>query len=46
MKQNKCKHKRKKKIYSHGRNSPSLLVCKDCGVVLKKKDMKDEKKKR
>ncbi|MFW6310993.1 MAG: hypothetical protein ACOC1K_02030 [Nanoarchaeota archaeon] len=40
-----CKHKRKKKIYSHGRKSKPILVCKDCDEIINRNGIKRKKNK-
>lgn len=41
-----CEHKRKKKIYTHGKKSPSTLICKKCGEVLSRNKLQKEFQKR
>lgn len=46
-----CEHKKIKKIYSHGRKSKPMIVCKRCGAIvsrneLAKKRVQKEKLKR
>jgi len=38
----KCEHRRKRKTFTHGRNSPPLVSCKDCGKVLSRNELKKE----
>jgi len=46
----KCNHKNIKKNYSHGKKSKPNMACKDCGAIVKPKDLLDirqnEKKRR
>lgn len=37
---NDCKHKHWKRIITHGRKSPKLLVCKFCDKVISKHEIK------
>lgn len=38
----KCKHKRIKKIFIHGYRSRVMIVCKDCGNIIKKENLKSK----
>lgn len=38
----KCNHRRIKKTSTHGRSSPPLISCKDCGKVLSRNELKKE----
>jgi len=42
----KCEHRRIKKVYSHGRKSKPMLVCKRCGEVIKRYEWKKELEKK
>jgi hypothetical protein len=38
-----CEHTRLKKNYPFGRNSKPQFYCKDCGIVIKPKDLEQRK---
>lgn len=40
----KCKHKRIKRNYPFGKKSKPFKFCKDCGVVVSNRDLKDKRK--
>ena len=50
MQKSKCEHKRIKRNYPFGKKTTPRMSCKDCGAVIKPKDLemlkKDRKKKR
>jgi hypothetical protein len=38
--QKNCSHRRKKKIYNHGKKGKAeIIVCKDCGEILKRNEI-------
>ena len=42
-----CNHRKIKKIYTHGKKSRPLLVCKECGEIVKRyEQIKSKPKKR
>lgn len=43
---NKCKHERRKNIYTHGKNSPCYKVCKQCNAVVSKNALMKEYQRR
>lgn len=38
----KCKHEKRKNIYTHGKKSPCYKVCKQCGNVVSKNELMKE----
>lgn len=46
MKGRECKHKRIKKNYPFGRKSTAMKSCKDCGKILKNKDIEKKRNER
>jgi len=36
----KCEHRRRKKIFSHGKNSKPIWECKDCKELIKRGEFK------
>lgn len=42
----KCEHRRRRKIYSHGKKSKPTIVCKDCGEIVSKNQLAKEREKR
>jgi len=41
-----CDHRRIKKNYPFGKKSAPTMFCKDCGKVMKNKEIKSRKKRR
>lgn len=41
-----CEHKNKRRVYTHGRKSKPMLICKDCGQILKRYELKKENERR
>jgi len=41
-----CEHRRVKKNFPFGRKSQAQKICKDCGIVVTNKMIKDSKQKR
>ena len=39
----KCNHRRIKKNYGHGKKSKPDMFCKDCGKIIKPKDLEKER---
>ncbi len=37
-----CNHKRNKIVRTHGKKSRGYMVCKDCGKIINKKDIKND----
>lgn len=38
-----CKHRRIKKNYPFGRKSKAFMFCKDCGAIIKGKDLQEKR---
>lgn len=41
-----CKHLRYKVVRTHGKKSRGYMVCKDCGNIITKKDIQNERRRR